>query len=980
MPRIGARLSPILIGRDDLLDLAERRLEEAAAGRRQFLLLAGEAGIGKSRLLGAIETKALGAGFRTAGGFLAPQDRDVPAASLLDMARSMTRYEPWVELGRSLLELADENISAPHPKRRVLILQAVDLLVAALDGPTMLAFDDLQWADDLSLEILTELARAARDRPLLLVGAYRTDELSPDALLREWRARLLTQRTAEEAQLAPLNLEQTALMTTLILDTGLPAPRDVVAAVYERTDGVPLHVEELLGAIADGERIDGRLIRDADVPDTLEDAILQRIRRLSPDAQLVARSGAVIGRCFVPDVLAGIMDVPADTLDAPLRELLDEHFLEPPGLRGLYDFRHQVLRDVLYRSLPGTERRRLHARAGEFGRELEGASEIHASLHYERAGMTAQAFRSALQGARVASRLSSHREAFDLYRRAVDLLSADLPVAEQAEILEAFAVEAAAVEENDVCDWAAREARSRYMAAGDVVAAAAQLVMLIGMARRRARPIAERQSAIRAATEELAALPPGSPTSSVRARLMVEAAYASLDQLDLDAARAAIASGSEAGRAAEDEEAILWIASLDGMLEALDGLPDDGLTRIATVALEARERGFEDGGVTAYRDGAVMAARLMEYPRAAALIDEGLRYADAIDQSHCAHVMAATGALVAWANGRWDEAVALGEHALADRGCERAAVMARWPIGYTALVRGDSATAATHLGAAEAFGEMAGVPDFVLAASWGLAELAVVAGDHEQAIGRTDDALALASRSGERARFAPFVVTGVRARIAAGRPAEAERWAADAAALLGASQPSPALDHASGLVALAAGSLAAARSSLERAVRGWGARGRTWETLWARLDLAGCMLRLGRVVEAVRLIAEVRAAAEGLRSPPLLARIAELERLSRRHATEEPGWHPLTVREYEVARLIAGGLTNGEIATELSVAPRTISSHVEHILDKLGAARRTEIASWVATTLPPTTMRHETVALSSQVPAIPHGVHRLNGT
>jgi DNA-binding CsgD family transcriptional regulator len=342
--------------------------------------------------------------------------------------------------------------------------------------------------------------------------------------------------------------------------------------------------------------------------------------------------------------------------------------------------------------------------------------------------------------------------------------------------------------------------------------------------------------------------------------------------------------------------------------------------------------------------------------------------------------MAATGALVAWANGRWDEAVALGEHALADRGCERAAVMARWPIGYTAVARGDAATAAAHLGAAEAFGDGAGVPDFVLAASWGLAELAVVAGDHETAIRRTADALELASRSGEHARFAPFVVTGVRARIAAGRPADAERWAEDAAGLLAGREPHPALDHASGLVSLAAGSLAAARASLERAVRGWGARGRTWEALWARLDLAGCMLRLGRVVEAVKLMADVRAAAEGLGSPPLLARVAELERLSRRHSTEEPAWHPLTVREYEVARLIAVGLTNGEIAAELSVAPRTVIAHVEHILDKLGAARRTEIASWVATTLPPTPVRQEAVALSSPVAAMPEVGRGLNAT
>jgi DNA-binding CsgD family transcriptional regulator len=885
------------------------------------------------------------------------------------MARSMVRYEPWQELGRELLELADANIAAPHPRRRLLVLQAVDVIVAALDAPTMLAFDDLQWADDLSLEILTELARATRDRPLLLVGVYRTDELVPDALLRAWRSRLLTQRLAEEARLEPLTREQTALMTTLILDTGLPAPRDVVAAVYERTDGVPLHIEELLGAIGDRDRIDGRLIRDAEVPDTLEDAILQRIRRLSPEAQAVARSGAVIGRCFVPEVLAGIMDVPVGSLDAPLRELLDEHVLEPPGLRGLYDFRHQVLRDVLYRSLAEHERRRLHARAGEFGGELEGASEIHASLHYERAGMTMQAFRSALQGARVATRLSSHREAFELYRRAVDNLPLELPVAEQAEIFGAYSMEAAAVEETDLCEWAAGEARARFQAAGDDVAAATQLVTLIGMARRRARPVADRLAATQAALDEMRKLPPGIRTSSALAGMQIELAYVYLESLDLDAARAALENGREASRQAGDDEALLWLACQDGMLDVLDGRVEEGLNRIAAVAREARERGFEDGGVTAYRDGAVMAARVMDYPRAAHFIDEGLRYADAIDQSHCAHVMAATSALVAWAAGRWDAAAVLGEHALADRGCERAGVMARWAIGYTALARGDQGAVVEQLGAAEALAETLSAPDFVLAAWWGLAEHDFLAGDHDQAIVRTGQALELATQSGERARFAPIVVTGVRARIAAGRPADAERWFAEAAAFLDGRDRSAALDHAAGLLALAAGSLAAARASLERSVRGWDARGRVWEGMWARLDLAGCMLRLARGTEGSRLIADVRATAERLGSPPVLARVEELERLNRRHGAEEPAWHPLTVREYEVARLIASGLTNGEIANELSVSPRTVSAHVEHVLAKLGAGRRTEIASWVATTVHPTSIRQDALAMSSPVSA-----------
>jgi DNA-binding CsgD family transcriptional regulator len=953
MPRIGARLSPILIGRDDLLDLAEARLAEAEASRRQFLLLAGEAGIGKSRLLGAIDTKATAAGFRTAGGFLAPQDRDVPAASFLDMARSMTREEPWNDVGRELLELVERQIGAPNPQRRLLVLHAVDRITAAIDKPTLLAFDDLQWADDLTLEMISELARATRDLPLFLVGAYRTDELAPEALLRAWRSRLLTQRVAEEARLGPLNLEQTALMTTLILDTGLPAPHEVVAAVHERTDGVPLHIEELLAALRPGERVDERTIRAARVPDTLEDAVVQRIHALSPDAQAVARSGAVIGRCFVPEVLAGIMNVRVDSLDAPLRELVDEHVLDPPGIRGLYDFHHQVLRDVLYRSLSAADRRRLHARAGEFGRELEGASEIHASLHFERAGMNVQAFRSALQGARVAARLSMHREAFELYRRAVDNLPRDLPAAEQAGIFDAYAGEALAVEETDTAERASQEALTRFEATGDAIAALRQRSTLLNIARRRGLPVRERASAIHAAIKEVSSLP-GPQTSGIRAALMVELAYTSVEAFDLEGAREAIADGLHAASQAEDDEIALWLASIDGMVDVLDGRVDEGLDRIEQVAKESRDRGFEDGGVTAYRDGAVMAARVMAYPRAQRFIDEGLRYADAIEQSHCAHLMTSTAALVAWAQGRWDDAIALGERALADRGCERGADMARWPVGYVALARGDEIAAARHLEAAEAFGRANGGPDLILAASWGLAELALLTGDLESALRRTDEALELATASGERARFAPMLVTGVRARIAAGHPADAERWFREASALFDGHGTSPALDHAAGLLALAAGTLAAARASLERAARGWQSRGRGWEAAWAHLDLASCLMRLGRGVEATRLIAEASELAERLDSPPLRARIAELQRLNRRHASEEPAWHPLTVREYEVARLIASGLTNGEIAGELSVSPRTVGAHVEHVLAKLGAGRRTEIASWVATTVQPT--------------------------
>ena len=148
-----------------------------------------------------------------------------------------------------------------------------------------------------------------------MMAGYRTDEAGPGSSLRDWRSRLVTQRIAEEVRLGPLSEAETALVTTLILDTGLPAPRDVAAAVYKRTDGIPLYIEELLGALGADARASGRAIRDAIVPDTIEDAVISRLGHRSTEAQAAARAGAVIGRCFSADVLAAIMDVPAESLD-----------------------------------------------------------------------------------------------------------------------------------------------------------------------------------------------------------------------------------------------------------------------------------------------------------------------------------------------------------------------------------------------------------------------------------------------------------------------------------------------------------------------------------------------------------------------------------------------------------------------------------------------------------------------------------------
>src|SRR6185369_6810496 len=173
-------VSPILVGRDDLLDLADQRIREVQEGSGRFLLLSGEAGVGKTRLLGAIERRAAAAGFQTIRCGAYPSDLQVGAAILIDLARSMGRIEPLEPVASRLAaRLEDEGPAAgdPHRRRRLLVLDVAEILATiAADGPAMLSFEDVHWSDDLTLEILEALARRVPEVPLLVAATFRTDE------------------------------------------------------------------------------------------------------------------------------------------------------------------------------------------------------------------------------------------------------------------------------------------------------------------------------------------------------------------------------------------------------------------------------------------------------------------------------------------------------------------------------------------------------------------------------------------------------------------------------------------------------------------------------------------------------------------------------------------------------------------------------------------------------------------------------------
>jgi DNA-binding CsgD family transcriptional regulator len=149
------------------------------------------------------------------------------------------------------------------------------------------------------------------------------------------------------------------------------------------------------------------------------------------------------------------------------------------------------------------------------------------------------------------------------------------------------------------------------------------------------------------------------------------------------------------------------------------------------------------------------------------------------------------------------------------------------------------------------------------------------------------------------------------------------------------------------LLALVDGATGQARLALGAAVGGWQERGRVWERTWALLDLARAHLRSNQRADAARVAEAVGQIATQLGAPALEAAAAEIVATARRGQPVEP-WAPLTAREFEVARLIAEGRTNGEIAGDLGVTRKTVASHVEHILAKLGVGRRTEVAAWTA--------------------------------
>jgi len=922
-----ARVCPLLVGRDDELDFAVRRRDEAAAGHGGLLLLGGEAGIGKSRLLDELTTRA---GGRVVRAEAFAGDRDTPGLLLGGLAAGFRAAgdDETAERVQALVAEAVSATTSDSARRRLLVAELADALTRALATPFLVRLEDLHWADQLSLDALRRAAAALDRLPSLVVATHRTDDPAADASFTSWRLELLGHRQAEELLLTRLGREGTRSMLASI--TGEQPAEEDVDRLYAAADGIPLHVEELVAVGVDA------------VPDTVGDAVVARTAALDPHARAAIAAAAVIGREFDAETLTAVVsddDGTPGEVDAALDELVRLHFVVPAG--SGYDFRHALIRDAVYADLPGPLRRRLHARVVEVA---PGLSDAVRSAHLERAGRADQAYRAARTAAQRASALSAHREAVGLYRRAERTVPSGTAVGERAELHRLLGSELAASDANEDAEREFARAIELYREAGDEVEAAAVVPALVA-----ARHLLGADYASRAATLEdaLARLDPAATgrTALVRGSLLAALAAAAMLDRRLDDA---LAFATEARPLLEDDVAErLAVDVTRGAVLVFAGR-EEGWDLLDSSAREAASLGLEATAARAYRMAGSSASVLLVYGRGMEWLREGTAYASRIERWNDAHYLQAHLAHVEWATGRLDSAGTRAERARADgRGGITTEVTALHVLGYVALARGDLTTAHELLGEAATIGERMRELQRLSPALWGLAEVALARGDSATAIELSERGYRESARIFDAAYLFPFLVTATRARVAAGDVTGAREWVERAGALVGERGipgTEHAVAHAQGLVALSERGISRAKELLGSASAGWDALGRWWEGTQALLDLAECARRSRSPAEAASLVAEARRRAEECGAGAVLSRATALEeRLADGAETSV-----LSAREREVATLVATGATNREIGELLHISSRTVATHVEHILAKLGATRRSEIAAWSA--------------------------------
>jgi DNA-binding winged helix-turn-helix (wHTH) protein/RecA/RadA recombinase len=415
------------VGRAELIARLDEAVGAACGGRGRVLLIAGEPGIGKTRVCEEVARSANARGLSVATGRCLESEGAPP-------------LWPWRQLLRTLLadpralaldaasELAP-SAGAPeqadeHARFRWLDALARFVRALAAEQPLLLVLEDLHWADDASLLALRFLASEIGEARALLLATYRDVDVRRSHPLARTLGALARERSCERVQLR--GLDAAAVSALVEAQLGDDASPELARTIFEMTEGNPFFVKEIARVVSKLPPRDGRAALA--LPQSVRDAIGRRLEALSPHANEQLRAAAVLGRAFDSALLARITDAPAEAVLDSLGEALDAGVLRESEERiAHYTFAHALIRQTLYEELRAPQRVRLHQRAAEAladltptGAEAPLAEIAHHAFEALPGGGAVLALDAAVRAARAARASLAFEESARLYEQALE--------------------------------------------------------------------------------------------------------------------------------------------------------------------------------------------------------------------------------------------------------------------------------------------------------------------------------------------------------------------------------------------------------------------------------------------------------------------------------------------------------------------------------------------------------------------------------
>ena len=925
--------------RQTLLDCWDRVQE----GRSRVVLLSGEAGSGKTRL---IEEALTEVGAPVCTGRAWP-DAAVPYAALTDALREAIALDPAVlerERASALVvgALIPEAGTPPADSAaRIPAALATLLSAVAQVHPLVVLLEDLHWSDSTTLEVLPRLVAHLRTSPVLFLGSYRNDEIGRHHPLRRLRTGLRRSRRLQEIELGPLSEEACAELVRSLL-SGSPSP-ELLSSVYVRTQGVPLYVEETIDAVA------GRLIAgasglslpdplDVPVPESVKDAVRLRLDSLSDRARQQAEVAAIVGRTMSLSMVAEISGT-----DQGLDELLD-HGLLVSTASGSAAFRHELIEEAVREEIPWTRRRRLHRAVAE-RLDVAGAEPELRAEHWQAAQEVTPAVDAWLAAAHRGCHIHAYSDAARAGRRALELWPEGDRPEQRLEALEDLAR----------CAQLSGRLAEAVQALRELLDAEPLPDLRRAEAHRRLATILGLQGSWGASLESRERAAQAFSQGGFPGEAAVELLAAADRLKDFSRFEESIETLDrvlQLSETAERWDVMARAMALQGYVTTATGQTEEGRARVQQGLALALDHGMTEAASEAHRRLAGTFDYGSQYQAASAAYETAIDFCRSNGMDSQVHMCMGCMSWVLFQTGDWSRAQDACREVLRHPGTGVGNRMAAQGIqGLVRVLRGETRPGRKLIDQCLSRARERNVVNFELIVAWGKAEVEEQEGRLESAEAVYRDSLECWKRSQDRHDGINTLCAA--ASFFAGRALRRETArCVEALASIAADTGNPealaGLSHALGESSRLAGNLREARAQFEQSATQYESLDMPYHRARASLCLGITLRGLSAGEEAAEALRTGYRLARRLGARPLAARIAaqlgELGETVEEARDAETGSRArnggLTQRQLDVARLIAQGLTNKEIAAKLFVSTRTVDMHVRHILDRLDCRTR----------------------------------------